>query len=266
MTGSHEGQEGRDLTELLIEQRGEVLWLTIHRESRRNAISPAVLDGIREGLDRAQNDRGIRAVVLTGSGSKAFCAGGDLQTSDPFAIDRSNPYVEAADLFRRARQLTVPLVARVNGACFAGGMGLMAMCDMAVAAEAATFALPEIKVGVFPAQVLGVLYHLLPRRVLYEMCLTGKPITAAQALEFNLVNAVAPDVDAALKVLLERLLGGSPAAMRRGLYTLKKMECMQFEESISFAESQIALFAATEDAKEGIRAFAEKRQPVWVGR
>ena len=154
--------------------------------------------GFFKGLNHAQGNRNVRAVVLTGAGSKAFCAGGDLQTSDPFTIDRSNPYVAAADLFRRARQLTVPLIARVNGACFAGGMGLMAMCDLAVAAETATFALPEIKVGVFPAQVLGVLQHLLPRRVLYEMCLTGSPITATQALEFNLVNAIGTDVDAAL--------------------------------------------------------------------
>jgi enoyl-CoA hydratase/carnithine racemase len=225
-----------------------------------------VLDGILEGFNLAQGDRSVRAVVLTGAGSKAFCAGGDLQTADPFTIDRSNPYVAAADLFRRARQLTVPLIARVNGACFAGGIGLMAMCDLAVAAETATFALPEIKVGVFPAQVLGVLQHLVPKRVLYEMCLTGSPITAAQALEFNLVNAIGTDVDEVLNGLLERVRGGSPAAMRRGLYTLKKMESMPFEESISFAESQIALFALTEDAQEGIRAFVEKRQPKWAGR
>ncbi len=258
--------ESADASELSIEQRGDVLWLTIQRESRRNAINQAVLDGILKGLNHAHGNRNVRAVVLTGAGSKAFCAGGDLQTSDPFTIDRSNPYVAAADLFRRTRQLTVPLIARVNGACFAGGMGLMAMCDLAVAAETATFALPEIKVGVFPAQVLGVLHHLLPRRVLYEMCLTGSPITATQALEFNLVNAVGADVDAALNALLERVLYGSPAAMRRGIYMLKKMESMPFEESISFAESQIALFASTEDAQEGIRAFVEKRQPKWVGR
>jgi len=143
---------------------------------------------------------------------------------------------------------------------------LMAMCDLAVAAETATFALPEIKVGVFPAQVLGVLQHLLPRRVLNEMCLTGEPISARAALELRLLNAVSADVDIALEEMIEKLLRGSPAAMRRGLYTLKKMENMAFEESISFAESQIALFALTEDAKEGVKAFAEKRKPNWLDR
>jgi len=252
--------------DLLIEQRGPVLWLTINRPERRNAISPAVIDGIERGLDLAHAQGDIRCVVLTGVGTKAFCAGGDLQTSDPFVIDPSSPYVAAANLFRKARRSTVPLIARVNGACYAGGMGLMAMCDLAVAAETATFALPEIKVGVFPAQVLGVLQHLLPRRVLNEMCLTGEAISAQRALDLHLLNAVDTDVDTALDALVDKLLKGSPAAMRRGLYTLRGMENMPFEESMSFAESQIALFALTEDAREGVSAFAEKRKPNWLDR
>jgi enoyl-CoA hydratase/carnithine racemase len=97
------------------------------------------------------------------------------------------------------------------------------------------------------------------------MCLTGEPITAAQALEYNLVNYVDEDVDAKLQWLLERLLDKSPAAIRRGLYTMKKVEAMAFEESMSFTESQIALFTLTEDAKEGQKAFQEKRKPVWAG-
>ena len=252
--------------DLRAEQRGEVLWLTITREARRNAMSADVLRGIAEGLDRAEADPDIRVVVITGVGDKAFCAGADLQSGAPFGADLSNPHGAAAELFRRVRRATVPLIARVNGACYAGGIGLMAMCDLAVAAESATFALPEIKVAVFPAQVLGVLQHLLPRRVLIEMCLTGDPIDARRALALELVNAVATDLDAEVDRLIGRLLAGSPAAMRRGLYTLKQMERMAFEESLAFAESQIALFALTDDAKEGIAAFTEKRKPHWTGR
>ena len=252
--------------DLSVERRGPALWLTITREARRNAMSPAVLSGLAAGLDRAESEPGVRVVVITGAGDKAFCAGADLQASAPFGADHSNPHGAAAELFRRTRRATVPLIARVNGACYAGGMGLMAMCDLAIASERATFALPEIKVGVFPAQVLGVLQHLLPRRVLTEMCLTGDPIDAQRALALELVNAVATDLDAEVDGLIGRLLAGSPAAMRRGLYTLKQMESMPFEESVAFAESQIALFALTDDAKEGIAAFGAKRKPRWTGR
>lgn len=251
--------------ELSVEPRGPVLWLTITREERRNAMSHGVLAGMAQAISAAQTDRAIRAIVITGAGTKAFCAGADLQSAKAFTTDYSEPHGHLAQLLRVAKASTVPLIARVNGACMAGGMGLMSMCDMAVAASHAVFGLPEVKVGVFPAQVLSVLQHLIPRRKLAEMCLTGEPITAAQALEYDLVNYVDEDVDVKLQWLLERLLDKSPAAIRRGLYTMKKIEAMAFEESMSFTESQIALFTLTEDAKEGQKAFQEKRKPVWQG-
>lgn len=251
--------------ELNIEQRGPVLWLTIQREERRNAMSHGVLTGMSQAISAAQSDRGIRAIVITGAGSKAFCAGADLQSAKAFTNDYSEPLGHLAQLLRVARASYVPLIARVNGACMAGGFGLLSMCDMAVASRHAIFGLPEVKVGVFPAQVLSVLQHLIPRRVLAEMCLTGEPITSAQALEFNLVNYVDDDVDERLQWLLGRLLDKSPAAIRRGVYTMKKVESMGFEESMSFTESQIALFTLSNDAREGQKAFQEKRKPQWTG-
>ncbi len=251
--------------ELSVEQRGPVLWLTITREERRNAMSHGVLAGMAQAIQAAQGERSIRAIVVTGAGSKAFCAGADLQSANAFTTDYSEPHGHLAQLLRVAKASTIPLVARVNGACMAGGMGLMSMCDMAVASSHAIFGLPEVKVGVFPAQVLAVLQHLIPRRVLVEMCITGEPLTSAQALQYGLVNHVDDDVDAKLQWLLDRLLDKSPAAIRRGLYTMKKIEAMAFEESMSFTESQIALFTLTEDAKEGQKAFQEKRKPQWAG-
>ena len=252
--------------ELRVEQKGPVLWLTIDREERRNAMSHAVLAGIGQAIDAAQSQRELRAIVITGAGSKAFCAGADLQAAQAFTTDYSEPQGHLAQLLRRARASNVPLIARVNGACMAGGMGLLSMCDLAVAASHAVFGLPEVKVGVFPAQVLTVLQHLIPRRKLAEMCLTGEPLTAAQALECGLVNYVADDVDARLDWLLARMLDKSPAAIRRGVYTMKSIETMAFEESMAFTESQIALFTLTEDAKEGQQAFQQKRKPHWKGR
>ena len=251
--------------ELLVEQRGPVLWLTINREARRNAISHGVLAGIAQAIDAAQTQREVRAIVITGAGTKAFCAGADLQSAKAFTTDYSEPYGHLAQLLRRAKASNVPLIARINGACMAGGMGLAAMCDMAVAVSHAQFGLPEVKVGVFPAQVLSVLQHQIGRRKLSEMCLTGEPVTAAEALQIGLVNYVSDDLDGKLQWLIDRLLDKSPAAIRRGLYTMKKVETMAFEESMSFTESQIALFTLTEDAKEGQKAFQEKRKPNWTG-
>ncbi|MEO8655916.1 MAG: enoyl-CoA hydratase/isomerase family protein [Ramlibacter sp.] len=252
--------------ELRVEPRGPVLWLTIQREERRNAMSHDVLAAMAQAIDQAQADRSLRAIVITAAGDKAFCAGADLQAAQAFTSDYSEPYGHFALLLRRAKASNLPLVARVNGACMAGGMGLLSMCDLAVAARHAVFGLPEVKVGVFPAQVLSVLQHLVPRRRLAEMCLTGEPLTAAQALEYGLVNYVDDDLDGRLDWLLQRMLDKSPAAIRRGLYTMKKIESMAFEESMSFTESQIALFTLTEDAREGQQAFQQKRKPHWTGR
>ena len=252
--------------DLTAELRGPVLWLTITREERRNAMSHGVLAGLAQAITQVQSDRSVRAIVVTGAGSKAFCAGADLQNAQAFTTDYSEPHGHLAQLLRVAKSSYVPLIARVNGACMAGGMGLLAMCDLAVASSHAVFGLPEVKVGVFPAQVLSVLQHLIPRRTLVEMCITGEPISSAQALEYGLVNYVDEDVDAKLAWLLARMLDKSPAAVRRGLYTMKKVETMAFEESMAFTESQIALFTLTDDAREGQKAFQEKRKPVWAGK
>ena len=252
--------------ELSVETRGAVLWLTIAREARRNAVSHGVLAAMAQAIDAAQERRELRAIVVTGAGDKAFCAGADLQSQNAFTTDYSEPQGHVARVLRAARASNLPLIARVNGACMAGGMGLLAMCDLAVAAPHAVFGLPEVKVGVFPAQVLSVLQHLIPRRQLNEMCITGEPLDATQALQLGLVNYVDADLDGRLDWLLARLLDKSPAAIRRGLYTMKRVDAMSFEESMAFTESQIALFTLTDDAREGQAAFREKRKPVWPGR
>lgn len=251
--------------ELLQQRSDQVLRLTINRPERRNALSPAVVEGITQAIRQADEDRELRAIVITATGDKAFCAGADLQTGKSFKFDYARPQLGYANMLRAARASHVPLVAYVNGACMAGGMGLMAMCDLVVAAPHVKFGLPEVKVGIFPAQVLSVLQSLLPSRVLNEMCLTGRSIDAQKALQLGLINEIDDD-GAALDRLLNDLCSVSGVAQRRGLYTLKNAEALNFEQAMAFTESQIALFAQTEDAREGLAAFREKRPPVWVGR
>ena len=252
--------------DLLVERREGVLWLTINRPERRNAMSAAVLEGMAAAMAGAAGDASLRAIVVTGAGDQAFCSGADLQSGRSFQFDYSRPTVDFANLLRAARRTEIPLVARVNGACMAGGMGLLAMCDIAVASSKAVFGLPEVKVGLFPMQVLAVLQHLIPRRVLNEMCITGEPINAHDAQMVGLVNHIADDLDAKTDWLLSRIVDKSPTAIRRGLYAMKRIDDMAFEEAIAFAESQIGLVAMTEDAREGQAAFKEKRKPVWTGR
>ena len=257
---------GRSMTTVVKASRQDArLVLTIDRPERRNALNAEVIGALAGSPASRRSDETIRAVVLTGAGDEAFCAGADLG-ADAFAFDYATPTSAYADLLRTARTLDVPLIARVNGACMAGGMGLLAMCDLAIAAPHAIFGLPEAKVGVFPMQVLAVLQAQVPQRCLTQLCLTGDPIDAARAREIGLVNEVADDLDGALERLLSRLLSNSPTALRRGLYAMKAMRSMSFEEAIAFGEGQIGLLAMTQDAREGIAAFKDKRKPQWTGK
>jgi len=257
-----------DVQEVLLERRGQAFWITINRPEKRNAIHGGVVAAMREGIRQAHADPEVRAIVVTGVGDKAFCAGGDLQPGKGFAFDFSKPSVDYADLLRDAQNATLPIIARVNGTCMAGGMGLLCMADMAVVADHALFGLPEVKVGVFPMQVLSLLQNLVPRRLVREWALTGEPIGAQEALEAGLVNYVVPtaELDAKTDWLLSRLVDKSPTAIRRGKYAMRAIEAMSFDQAIAYTESQIALLAMTEDAKEGLAAFNERRKPVWTGR
>ncbi len=251
---------------VLTARRGAALWITINRAARRNALNDEVLEGIARGYEAAESDAGVRAIVLTGSGDKAFCAGADLTPGDNFAFDPARPTTVYADLARRARSARVPSIARVNGACMAGGMGLLGMVDLAIASSGAVFGLPEVRIGLFPMQACALLQDLVPRRVLREWSLCGDRFDAATALRTGLVNAVvAPDaLDAAVDQWVERLLAGSPMAIRRGLWALRCMEDSGFDGALAFGEAQIGLAAKTEDAREGLAAFNEKRPPPWA--
>lgn len=259
-----------DNNSVLQEKRGQALWITINRPEKRNAINGDVIAGIVRGYRDAHDDPSIRVIVLTGAGDKAFCAGADLQnTGGAFAaMDFSRPNVDYADLLRLSQNATKPTIARVNGVCMAGGMGLLCMTDMAVAADSVIFGLPEVKVGVFPMQVMSLLQDIAPRRLINEWALTGEPFDARTALSAGLLNHIVPaaELDAKVDWLIGRLTDKSPTAIRRGKYAMRAIASMSFDESIAYTESQIALLAMTEDAKEGLKAFAEKRKPSWPGR
>lgn len=253
---------------VLHEKRGHAFWITINRPDKRNALNAAVIAGIVDGYRRAHEDGDVRVIVLTGTGAKAFCAGADLQPGAGFTFDLSRPNLDYADMLRTAQNATKPTIARVNGVCMAGGIGLLCMTDMAVAADNAVFGLPEVKVGVFPMQVLSLLQSIAPPRLVREWCFTGEPFDAAAAKDAGLLNHVIPaaELDAKVEWLVSRIIDKSPTAIRRGKYAMRALASMSFDQGIAYTESQIALLAMTQDAKEGLAAFAEKRKPVWTGK
>ena len=253
---------------VLHEKRNRAFWITINRPDKRNALNAVVVAGIVDGFRRAQEDNDVRVIVLTGTGDKAFCAGADLQPGAGFAFDLARPNLDYADMLRVAQNSTKPSIAVVNGACMAGGMGLLCMTDMAIARADVIFGLPEVKVGVFPMQVLSLLQSVAPPRLVREWCFTGEPFSAAEAKEAGLLNyAVSPaELDAKVEWLVSRIADKSPTAIRRGKYAMRALASMSFDQGIAYTESQIGILAMTQDAKEGMAAFAEKRKPVWTGR
>lgn len=254
----------------LTEVRDRVLWITINRPEVSNSISEGVLEGISTALiDAGKRRDEILAVVLTGAGERAFCAGADLKPDSTFLkFDYSDTHTRYAELFRQANRFELPLVARVNGHVMAGGVGLLSMCDMAIAADDVRIGLPEVKIGAFPMQVASVMQHLVTRRKFTELCLTGEPASAAEAFEFGLLNYVVPraQLDEKVNWLLSRLVDKSPAAIRRGKNALRAIADMGFEQSLSFTEHQLSTVVLMDDAVEGRASFNEKRKPKWTGK
>jgi len=256
----------------LVEQRGPVLIVTMNRPRVRNALSAEMLAILRDAWDRVDRDPEIRACVLTGAGG-AFCAGADLK-----AMTRSHPgdgfRNGAVDLSRidallKGRRLTKPLVAAVEGPAIAGGTEILQATDVRVAGESARFGVSEARWGLFP---LGGSAVRLPRQIPYtiaaDILLTGRHLAAAEAKEIGLIGHVVPDGQALAKALelAMAIARNGPLAVQAILRTIRETEGMPEEEAFT-VEAQIGMRVfASEDAKEGPRAFTEKRPPVFHGR
>jgi enoyl-CoA hydratase/carnithine racemase len=255
---------------VLCERRGTAFWITINREKRRNAFNDEVARAIAEGLRTAQADPAIRAIVLTGAGERAFCAGGDLQagsSDSPFEVDPAHPRNPVIELFKTFEQCGLPTIARVNGHALAGGMGLVCACDVALAADHATFGVPETGVGLFPMMILPYLLRAMPRRKLFEWCLTGARFSAQEAFDAELLNAVVPaaELDARVNALVDQLSERSPTSIRLGKMGLRAIEDMTLAQAFEYAELMLPNMARTGDAREGFSAFREKRAPRFQG-
>jgi methylglutaconyl-CoA hydratase len=254
---------------LITDFRNGVLWLSINRPHVRNALNADLIEALIDTFESLQKKPEIRAVVLTGTGDKAFCSGADLRPNAAiFVGDHAQPMTRYADLLRIARATLVPVIGRINGYCLAGGMGLLAICDIAVAAKTAKFGLPEVKIGMFPMQVVALLRSLIPDRKFRELCFTGDMVDASEMLTLGLLNAAVDpeELDTCVDELLNRLMKASPTAIRRGKYALNAIADMTEAQALTYMEGQVDILPLTEDAREGLTAFTERRQPVWTGR
>lgn len=256
---------------VLVEREGAAVRISINRPERRNAMNEDVCRGILRGIDEAESQDGVRVIVLTGSGDKAFCAGGDLKPNadgTPFTIDPADPKHYVVSLFRRMESCGLPILARVNGHALAGGMGLVCACDLAIATRAAKFGVPESGLGIFPMMIMPYMMRIIPRRKLFEISMTGELFDADEALELGIVNYVTePDtLDEKVAWLIGRLADKSPSAIRLGKQAFRTIEDMPLDKAFDYTQLMLPIMSMTEDAREGMAAFNEKRAPRWTGR
>jgi enoyl-CoA hydratase/carnithine racemase len=258
-----------EFKQLLYTRRGAIATVTINRPENRNALGTDTVKELRKALDEAKRDDTVRVIVLTGAG-KVFCAGADLQgfRAELSELERYFQRRNLAYLFMEMTELGKPTIARVNGHALAGGVGLVAACDLAIASEAAGFGMPEVNVGVWPMMIMAIVFRNVPRKAGMELMLTGKRIDAAEAARIGLINRVVPAerLDAEVDGLAGELALKSPIGMRLGLEAFYRMQDMSFPSAIAYLQDQLAILGLSEDLKEGVTAFFEKREPKFTGR
>jgi enoyl-CoA hydratase/carnithine racemase len=258
-------------SELLCEIREGVAHLTINRPQRRNSLSPAIIQELGQRLDEMEPDPAVRVVCLTGAGDKAFCSGADLggALGEGQAGAEGEPPGPAlyAGLLARLSAFEKPLLARVAGPCLAGGLGLMLACDIVIARADVFFSAPEVNVGIFPYMVGALLARNVQWKKAMDMVLTGRRIDAAEAESMGLVSRVAPpeSFEQEVEQTLAALAGKSPLGMRLGKRAFHEMRELSLEPALKMLSQALVQAAKTEDAREGMRAFMEKRAPVFRG-
>jgi enoyl-CoA hydratase/carnithine racemase len=246
-----------------------VATITLHNPSRKNAIGPLMVNELLHALDDALAHDEVRAVVITGEGD-AFCAGGDFAQMTGGATGEAAlpPKGDYADLLVAMTRSTKPIVARVNGHALGGGLGIVAASHFAIAAVGARLGTPEVNVGLFPMMIMAVLQRVVPRRRLLEMMIFGERLEAHEAAAIGLVNRAVDmdDLDRVVDEITDKIKSKSPITLRLGLEAFAAQDDLDLETALPLLRERLAGCLATDDAREGLMAFLEKRKPMWTGK
>lgn len=248
----------------------QVATITLDDPDTRNALSDALLDELLKALEMARDDENARVVVLASSHEKVFSAGGNLAAfgSDAGPVEKFDGADRFVAAFKLLGQLGKPSIVAARGHVLAGSLGLALACDLIISSENAGFGTPEIQVGLFPFMIMALIYRNVPRKKTNEMLLLGERLTAAEAKEAGIVNRVvsADEFDAAVADWAQKLAAKSPLIMRLGKDAMWRQMDMDLADALDYLRSQLAIELSSEDAIEGVKAFFEKRDPVWQGR
>ena len=257
------------LEQVLLTADRHVATVTLNRPEQRNPLSATMLRDLGAAFRWCKDEPDVRVVVLTGAG-RVFCAGADLSSfdGDMTGLEKFRSRDLFVDLFLFMADLGKPVVGRINGHALAGGLGLACSCDILVAVEAASFGTPEINVGIWPMMIQAILSRNIPRKVLLEMEMLGDRWTSAQLKSLGVINrVVAPNqLDSTVNDIAAALARKSPVAMRLGRDSFYRQEDMDFRAALHYLHGQFLLVSQTEDSREGIKAFFEKREPDFKGR
>ena len=254
-----------EATKIKIEKH--ILTITLNRPERKNAINSVMTNEINYALAYAKQERSIRVVVLAAEGD-IFCAGADLRnmSGKEKAPDSAVPRIDGiTDISLSIRHLNKPVIAKIQGSVFAGALLMVTNSTHAISTEEAQFSAPEIKRGIWPFMVMAGLFRVMPKRAGLDFCMRGQAIDAKKAEEWGLINqsVSASDLDKTVNELASDLANLAPTTMQMGLSAYNKQDSMSFDEALPFLQEQIAACIQSDDAKEGINAFLEKREPKW---
>ncbi len=258
-----------DAAPLLRADRDGVATLTLNRPAARNALSRALMAALQSALDAIARDRTVKAVILAANGP-AFSSGHDLKEirAHPGRAHYEALFAECSRLMMTIVALPQPVIARVQGFAYAAGCQLVASCDLAVAAESATFCTPGVNIGLFCSTPMVATSRNVPRKKMMEMLLLGEAIDAATAVAFGLVNRAVPDaaLDRAAWDMAAAIAAKSPVTVKIGKQAFYRQLEMPLAEAYDFASRAMTENMLARDAEEGIDAFLQKRPPKWEGR